>query len=45
MMHVIGRKPVHFLDLDLKVLDRPALNLLEPESFGAVGALIPHRPD
>jgi hypothetical protein len=31
VMHVIGRKPVHFLDVNFEVLDRPVADVFELE--------------
>jgi hypothetical protein len=31
VMDMIGRKPVHFLDIDLQVLDRPIADVIECE--------------
>ena len=31
MVHVIGRKPVHFLDVNFEVLDRPVADVFELE--------------
>src|SRR5271169_559429 len=45
MMHVIGREPIHLLDLDLKVIDRAAADILEPERIGVVGALVSYGSD
>src|SRR6516162_7462873 len=45
MMHVIGREPIHLLDLDLEVIDRAVADALELERIGMVGALVPHGSD
>ena len=45
MMHVVGREPIHLLDLDLEVIDRAAADVLEPERIGMVGPLVPHGSD
>jgi hypothetical protein len=45
MMHVIGREPIHLVDLDLKVVDRAAADVLEPERIGLIGAFVPHGSD
>ena len=45
VMDVIGRKPVHLLDVDLEVLDRPVADVFELERIGMVGALVAHGSD
>ena len=45
VMHMIGRKPIHLLDLDLEVIDRPIADVLEFERIGVVGALVAHGAD
>ena len=45
MMHVVGREPIHLIDLDLEVIDRPAADILEFQRIGMIGALVPHRSD
>jgi hypothetical protein len=47
MMHVIGRKPVHFLDVNFEVLDRPVADVFEleriawgvPGRYGPLGSM------
>ena len=45
VMDMIGRKPVHFPDIDLQVLDRPIADVMECECIGAVRALVAHGSD
>ena len=45
VVHVIGREPIHLVDLDLEVIDRPVADVLELERIGMVGALVPHGSD
>src|SRR5262249_32651815 len=45
VMHMIGREPIHLLDLNLEVIDRPIADVLELKCFGAVGALVAYGPD
>ena len=42
VMHMIGRKPVHFLDMNLQVLDSPIADVFEFECIGMVRALVAH---
>jgi hypothetical protein len=42
VMDVIGRKPVHFPDIDFAVLNRPIADIFEFKSIGAVRALVAH---
>jgi hypothetical protein len=41
-MDVIGRKPVHFSDVDLQVLDRPIADIFEFKGIDVVRALVAH---
>jgi hypothetical protein len=45
IVNVIGREPVHLLDLDLQVIDCLAADILKPERIGVVGALIAYDTD
>ena len=45
VMDVIGRKPVHFADIDLQVLDRPIADIIECEGIGVVRALVADGPN
>jgi hypothetical protein len=45
MMHVIGREPIHLLDLNLEVVDSLAADVPELERIGMIGALVPDGSD
>jgi hypothetical protein len=45
MMHVIGREPVHLVDLNLKVIDRPAADVFELQRISMIGALVSYGSD
>jgi hypothetical protein len=42
VMDMIGRKPVHFPDIDLQVLDRPIADIFELKGIDAVRTLVAH---
>jgi hypothetical protein len=45
VMDMIGRKPVHFPDINLKMLDRPTADIIECERVGVVRTLVGHGAD
>jgi hypothetical protein len=44
-MHMIGREPVHLIDLDFEMVDCAIADILEFKSIGTVGTLVAYRPD
>lgn len=40
MMHAIRREPIHLVDLNLEVIDRPAADVLELDRLGMIGAFV-----
>src|ERR1700730_7895557 len=45
VMHVIGRKPVDLLDVDLEVADRPVADVFKRQRIGTAGTLVAYRSD
>ena len=45
VVNPVGRKPVHLLDLELQVLDRPGTDVVEGELTVVLALRVPHAPD
>src|SRR5271166_7159661 len=45
VVHVISREPVHLVDLNLQVIDRPVADVLEPERLPALREWVLDGPD
>ena len=45
VMHMIGRKPVHFLDGDLELFNGPPTDIIEFERIRVFGTLVPDCTD
>jgi hypothetical protein len=45
VMNMVGRKPVHLLDVDLEIRDRPVADVFELKRIGMIGALVAYGSD
>jgi hypothetical protein len=45
VMNMVGRKPIHLLDVNFEIRDRPVADVFERERIRMISALIAHGSD